>query len=220
MKVFYLFHSGILVETLEHQLFFDVISDIDEFIDKSKDIYFFLSHSHNDHFSESIFRYRNGKTQYIISSDAGYYNGALMVNPDESRSLNDLDIMTFSSTDRGVSFMVRLKGRTLFHSGDLNWWHWENDAESVQKKEASDFKRIVSSIPNEPIDIAFIPVDPRLKQAYMLAAEYFLKNRKIRYLVPIHFSSNFYITVELKNQLNGDERIITVKKQNELLLEL
>lgn len=31
------------------------------------------------------------------------------------------------STDEGVAFLVTAEGRTVFHAGDLNWWHWEGE---------------------------------------------------------------------------------------------
>ncbi len=35
------------------------------------------------------------------------------------------EIRTLRSTDEGVAFVVHYAGKTIYHAGDLNWWHWK-----------------------------------------------------------------------------------------------
>lgn len=218
MKVTHLFHSGILVETENRQIFFDAVSDISELINIGKEVFFFVSHSHPDHFAQEIFKYEGPGTFYILSDDIeAEGDNILMVKENSSCECRGIKISTYASTDMGVAFMVYTDNRCLFHSGDLNWWHWENAAKDIQRDEEKRFKEIVDDIPGE-IDIAFIPADPRLGDAYFWAVEYFLQNKDIGHLIPVHFGDNFEITGRLRRQL-GDKRIITVERRNQPVLE-
>jgi L-ascorbate metabolism protein UlaG (beta-lactamase superfamily) len=218
MKVTHLFHSGILVETENRQIFFDAVSDISELIDIGKEVFFFVSHSHPDHFAQEIFRYRGPGTFYILSDDIETRgDDILMVKENNNYEYRGIKISTYASTDLGVAFMVNTDGKSIFHAGDLNWWHWENDSEEARKQEGHSFREIADSIPVK-IDIAFIPADPRLGDAYFWAVEYFLQNKDIGHLIPVHFGDNFEITGRLRRQL-GDKRIITVERRNQPVLE-
>ncbi|MBF4692612.1 MBL fold metallo-hydrolase [Fusibacter ferrireducens] len=225
MKIWHLFHSGVLVETESVQLFFDVITDIDTLIHPQKKLYFFVSHGHSDHFSMKILKSFKDKAQFILSDEAVIREAfidcdqTLFVKPNEVHETLPFKISTYDSTDLGVSFLIELDQKTLFHSGDLNWWHWENATQEVQADEARQFKEIVDSIQVDHIDIAFIPVDPRLKDAYNLSAAYFLSEKHLNYLIPIHFNEDYEITERLYSDLKND-RIIQVKAKHTMVLTL
>ena len=36
-------------------------------------------------------------------------------------------IASLKSTDEGVAFVVWAEGHSIYHAGDLNWWHWEGE---------------------------------------------------------------------------------------------
>ena len=55
MKIQYIKHSGFLVEFEHAVLIFDYYKGTFELPDQSKEIYFFASHKHGDHFSHKIF---------------------------------------------------------------------------------------------------------------------------------------------------------------------
>ena len=41
----------------------------------------------------------------------------------------DIKVKAYGSTDAGVSFLVTTSGgRKIFHAGDLNDWHWQDDS--------------------------------------------------------------------------------------------
>ena len=225
MKIWHLFHSGILVETESIQLFFDVITDITDFINPQKTTYFFVSHRHADHFSLEVLEPFMGKSHFILSDERIIREAfidcdqTLYVKPNETYDGLPFKLSTYDSTDLGVSFLVEIDQKILFHSGDLNWWHWENATNEIQAEEARQFKAIVNSIKEVDIDVAFIPVDPRLNDAYYFAADYFLSKKELHYLIPIHFNENYDIVERLYSALKN-EGIVKIRAKNEMVLSL
>ena len=57
------------------------------------------------------------------------------------------------STDEGVAFIVREKDGTIYHAGDLNWWHWEGEPKSRTEIWKLILKEI-DSMKGRKIDIA------------------------------------------------------------------
>mgnify|MGYP000382206809 FL=1 len=47
--------------------------------------------------------------------------------------LGKVRIQTLKSTDAGVAFLVECEGRTIYHAGDLNWWHWEGEPDAYNE---------------------------------------------------------------------------------------
>ena len=56
---------------------------------------------------------------------------------------------------------------------------------------------------NENIDIAFFPVDPRLKEYYYLGGEYFANILKPDLLIPMHFGDNYSVTINFYNKVSN-----------------
>ena len=54
-------------------------------------------------------------------------------SPAKEIELDGMKIRTLRSTDEGVAFFVRFKEMTIFHAGDLNWWHWEDESEAYNE---------------------------------------------------------------------------------------
>ncbi|MDI3546627.1 MAG: hypothetical protein PWR10_279 [Halanaerobiales bacterium] len=235
-SIFHLYHSGVAIEVERYFLVFDYYldkpagrkRDISGGVLSAKDfkdrdaVCVFVSHSHGDHFNPVIFEWQraNPDIKYILSADINmklpdrglYY----FLDQDEELRIDDLDIQTFGSTDRGVSFLVRLNDLAIFHAGDLNWWHWKSFSEVELKKEEADFKREIEKIRGEKIDIAFIPVDPRLEEYYYLAGEYFAREIKPSLLVPIHFADNFQITGQFAGKLKDSSvKVAEIKHRGE-----
>lgn len=214
-SVIHLGHSTFLVETPSSKLIFDYFNDVpilsegnvengilsEDIFKTEKNIFVFVSHSHSDHYNPVIFRWKeiNPNIEYILSSDVkeeieeeGFY----YMDPYETLRLKDIQVKTYGSTDRGASFLVHVDHLNIFHSGDLNWWHWKSFTKEQQKIEEDDFKREVDRIIGNPIDIAFVPVDPRLEEFYHLAGVYFAETIKPKFLVPMHFRDQFSIGKE------------------------
>ncbi|ABW17705.1 MBL fold metallo-hydrolase [Alkaliphilus oremlandii] len=210
-SVVHLGHSTILVETPKYKMIFDYFNDgsVDskegpnngvlnegEFRTE-KDIFVFASHGHGDHYHPVIFKWRetNPNIHYILSSDieTTEEKGVHHMSPYEDLKIGDVRIKTYGSTDKGVSFLVNVEGVQIFHAGDLNWWHWKSFTQEQLQAEEVDFKREVDKLMGQNIDIAFVPVDPRLEEFYHLAGVYFAETIKPKFLIPIHFRDQFSI---------------------------
>lgn len=215
MKLVYTHHSGFYIEFEDKVLIFDNIDHdlINRFDNhKDKDGYIFVTHKHGDHYDNSIWDLRDcfKTATYIFGErvDNKGYNIVCMY-PNQEETVGGMNIRTTDSTDRGVSFLVKTNGKTIYHAGDLNWWHWKNDDEYTHKKEARDFKVEVEKLLGEDIDIAMVPVDPRLEEFYYLAGEYFIEELKPKYFFPMHFSMNYNITSDFYKLMTNKKDIKT-----------
>ncbi len=107
---------------------------------------------------------------------------------------HNLRIKAYGSTDAGASFYMEHKGSKIFHAGDLNNWHWN---EEVPKDESFVYENqyiceleLLSEDVKE-VDIAMFPLDPRLGKDFMRGGEQFINKVKTRNLLPLHFGDNF-----------------------------
>jgi len=224
IKVHYLYHSGFAVEMEKHLLIFDYYKDsftgkeksIENglisaaFIKSKKNIIVFVSHSHPDHFNPVIFKWNriNKKIKYILSSDISISNPSenyfkLSKYEDIALKEEGVYVKAFGSTDIGISFLVKLEGITLFHSGDLNWWNWKEDTAEDRKAAEINFKDEIDKLKGQKIDIAFFPVDPRLDEYYLSGGEYFIKEIDPRFFFPMHFWNNMSITTKFKDAVKS-----------------
>jgi len=196
VKIQYLFNSGFSVETENHQLIFDCYKFFPKL--SHKDTTVFVSHSHPDHYNPGILEWKNNKKNisYILSNDIKVKepdDRIYFVGPDEEMTFGDMSIKTLGSTDLGVSFLVGVDNMTLFHAGDLNWWYWWDDTpEEIQVMEEA-FKKEIHKLNGKKIDIAFLPVDPRLRHNYCLGGEYFIMKIEPEFFVPMHFGEDYEI---------------------------
>ena len=196
IAVEYLGGSGFLVSIGETCFLFDasehgpdrrVLPDRDALLAYAKR-YVFVSHRHDDHFSESIYTLCGEDAVYILGFDVPQPHRGVRMQPGEERGFGAVNVHAFGSTDEGVSFLVEYAGITLFHAGDLNLWHWRDES-SVSEIETAEraFYDCVAPIPQEKIDVAFFPVDPRQGSMYDAGAGYFVMTVKPRILIPMHF---------------------------------
>ncbi len=208
-KITYLFHSGYAVETANHFLIFDYYQPFSsakpslvdgiitsDFLANKKNIMVFASHAHADHFDPTILKWGkdNPDVHYILSSDIHAKTDQLsyhIVSAYEKLDVNDITIQTFGSTDQGISFLIQVDGLSIFHAGDLNWWHWSGEAKAERDHAETIFKAELEKIIGQQIDIAFFPVDRRLEEAYCMGAEYFAAKLKPKLLLPMHFGNDY-----------------------------
>ena len=189
IKVEYINHSGFVVEAHEHILIFDYVNGHlpRHYLDSDKNVVFFVTHSHNDHYHPGIFSY---KKQVIVSDDVrlSHNQEALQVKEFDTLILDDIKIKVFGSTDLGVSYYVELKDARIFHAGDLNHWHWKEESTKDEIDLATfQFLNVIEDIKGHPIDIAMFPVDPRMKKHYDSGARVFIHQIQPTYFFPMHF---------------------------------
>lgn len=193
-KVTYLFNSGFTIETKNSFIIIDYYTSatplaLEEIRDKN--IYVMVSHNHGDHYTQKIYEWNNNyNVRYILHDDI---NAPKNINADyvvknESYHIDKiLQVDTLGSTDKGVSFLTYVDGMTIFHSGDLNWWKWKSDTEDAQYHEEVSYKKEIHKLIGKNIDIAFVPVDPRLEENFDLSVKYFANKINAQVIIPMHF---------------------------------
>ena len=169
------YHSGFSVACDQKLLVFDYWRGEDgeleerlqitpEKIQKYTDVVVFISHDHIDHMDPVVYSWQDiTNVSYVVSSDMPVgTRGKRMAPGDEYSPVDGVDITAFDSTDLGVSFLVDFQGMRFFHAGDLNFWHWREESTMQEIEEAdAEFRKAVSPISREKIDVAFFPLDPR-----------------------------------------------------------
>lgn len=202
MNIKHVFHSGFEFELNNKLFLIDVYTDLKDY--KDRDIYFFVTHSHGDHYNPEISKLRvDNNIKYIVSSDVPMTgDDVYVVNKGDKLILDDLNIAVFGTTDLGVSYHIDYFNTKVFHSGDLNWWHWENDSIEVQKSEADQYKGEIEALMGYEVDYAFVPYDYRLKEANRLAMDYFIKKINPKYLIPMHFANEYHTLSHLRTESN------------------
>ncbi|MEN6411899.1 MAG: MBL fold metallo-hydrolase [Veillonellales bacterium] len=211
-KITYLFHSGYAVETKQHFLIFDYYQPVTgknpsirngiittDMLRNKSHICVFVSHCHADHFDPVIWRWgkSNSSISYILSSDISIPPGqpaCHSLSAYEELKVDSLSIKTFGSTDQGISFLVQADGLSIFHAGDLNWWHWKGESKEEQSYAEAIFKAEMEKLSGHSIDIAFFPVDRRLEEFYSGGAEYFAEKMQPKILFPMHFGKDLGAT--------------------------
>ena len=154
LEVYFLGHSGFAIELNDKLLIFDYYIDDNNVLTKlflkNHKKYFFSSHNHHDHYNEEILKYASANTYYILSDDIVLQKNISNVNlisPDNEIIIGDITVKTIGSTDAGVAFIVQFNDWTIFHAGDLNWWHWNGDTEDNLKFAAENFQKELSKNP-------------------------------------------------------------------------
>lgn len=205
MRVTYLGHSGFLLEMENIYCLFDYYKGEFPEWDRDKKMVVFVSHAHYDHFGKEIFQLRENFSEicYILSSDiepSEYVHvcpspcsDIISMGPNEEKDVFGIKVRTLRSNDQGVAYLLHCGGRTIYHAGDLNWWHWEEESEVFNKMIRRTYQSEINKLQHEKIDIAFVPVDPRLGEQYCLGIDCFMKRTDTKYVFPMHFWGNYDI---------------------------
>lgn len=210
MKATLIHHSGVLVELSDKVLLFDYWKGDFDF-PKDKPRYIFISHGHHDHFNPKVLDMHG-----TLIADRGINElknkPVTLVESGDVIHIDDLKISVYGSTDEGVSFMVDTEGKRIFHSGDLNDWHWKDESTQEEIDQAKEyFKTELDMIPVVPIDLAMFPVDRRMGSDFDDGAHAFMNRFHPRYFLPIHFSAHPEgIEIFVKNAGVTDTTILRV----------
>ena len=210
MRVTFLAHSGFLVELPSVLLLFDYLgAGLPALPDKP--LLIFASHRHEDHFTPAIFPLDDGsrETRFLLGKDiklsqrhleqwgvsSETAGKCLCLGGNETASpLSGVTVETLPSTDEGVAFLVTCDGQTIFHAGDLNWWHWEGEPKDWNRNMEVNFKRYCEPLRNRFIDLALLPLDPRQERDGFRGAKHFLETADIRRFIPMHQWEKFAFT--------------------------
>lgn len=155
---------------------------------EEREIFVFVSHHHHDHWNPAVFSWRKAcpSIHYVLSSDVWTKEDALRMKPGESRDIGRVQVRTLKSTDEGVAFLVQADGLTLYHAGDLNWWHWDGEPEEDNRRMEQKYKAQIDRLKGVQVDLAFLPADPRQGEDGLRGLLYFLDTVRPRFAVPMH----------------------------------
>ena len=178
MEIIYLHHSGFAILANQFTIIIDFFEDSesescgilhDKLLNKNGTMYVLSSHFHADHFNRQVLEWK----EY---------------------SDNNIKITAFGSTDVGISFMIEAEGKTLFHAGDLNNWHWMDEStEEEWKRDEQKFLNELKIIKEkyDKVDIAMFPIDPRLGTEYMRGGKQFIDAIQTSTFIPMHFWNDY-----------------------------
>jgi L-ascorbate metabolism protein UlaG (beta-lactamase superfamily) len=196
MTIKYIRHSGFIVEEGTCALMIDCCGvtkkspELSRLVDKR--LYILASHVHGDHFDPKIMSFDAAK--WILSDDIHgkipncediYFLAKGDVYRDDS-----VTIKAYGSTDVGVSFYIETGGFRIFHAGDLNNWHWneeETPGDAAKNEQAFLDELALIAQENPVLDAVMFPVDSRLGKDYTCGAEQFLDKIKVGLFIPMHF---------------------------------
>ena len=202
MRVTYLGHSGFLLEWPGCYWLLDWWTGELPPLSPDKPLLVFASHRHQDHFNPAVFQLHHPDIRYILSADIrvtarsrerwGVPDGAdiTSVRRRTTTSLEvdgqPLRVTALPSTDIGVAFLLEYQGKTVYHAGDLHWWHWAGEPESWNRNMAANYKKYLEPLRGKRLDLAFAPLDPRLEDAYDWGLAYLLETVDVGRLFPMH----------------------------------
>lgn len=216
MNLTYIFHSGFVLESDHAVIIFDYWLDpacvLPHFLQKQKPLYVLSSHFHEDHFSRHIFEWKNSRPDitYILSKDilrrhrAQKEDAQVWLAKGGSWEDGVVRIMATGSNDSGVSWILEIEGKRVFHAGDLNNWYakflmegeggptifshemgmgvnpWHEEKKYLG--ELKDIRKMAHSF-----DVVMFPVDGRIGNGYTRGARQFIDQFHVGLFVPMHF---------------------------------
>lgn len=233
MKLTYIYHSCFVLEAEKCTLVFDYYKDSEEkYVEKHLadfpgKLYVFSSHTHRDHYNPEILEWQQQRPdiQYIFSKDIAELGVDQKENIhflDKLQTYSDslLTVKAFGSTDIGVSFLVEVAGKMIFHAGDLNNWHWkeESSEEEAQKAEnfyLSELECVATEV--KKLDVLMYPIDHRLGKDYTRGAEQLLQRIKVDLFAPMHFWNHFKDANAFaeKAKASGCQRFFPIEKDGD-----
>lgn len=245
MQVIFVHHSCFLIEIDEKVLIFDYFdgSKVESYNFMGKlptyevdtPIYIFSSHCHKDHYDMDVLRWADHYTNihYIFSKDIRISPNFLkkhdidtevrqkvtFVSPGKKYMVDDVEITTLKSTDAGVAYYVTTKGASFFHAGDLNDWKMEGVGDLINGRMKKAYRHEINKLKDKPINLAFVPMDPRLGADQFEGFDYFIKNTDAEFIFPMHMWQDYSGIKEYKKRVSNlgmADRIIEINRENQV----
>ncbi len=204
MRVTYIDHSSFYLETEQAAFLFDWFRGEIPPAPADRPLYVLVSHAHGDHYSPELFDRLAGRpgTEFILSSDVSAPRVRASIThlgPHETAEFPGLHIETLDSTDAGVAFVLECAGKRILHMGDLNWWDWgaedtPEEAEQMERVYRSEISRLRGTL----VDLAFVPLDPRLGGAFWKGLDTLMRAADVRHVIPMHCWGDYTMTARLR----------------------
>ena len=235
----YIGHSGFLAETEEVLMLFDYYQGDLSMLDEKpaeKPLFVFASHVHGDHFNPQIFDLAKGERNvtYLLSFDIRKSSrmpevrGLKVSFLDAGRAYEIPGlgkVETLLSTDEGVAFLVDTGSAVIYHAGDLNWWHWEDEGKAYCANMAANYRRSIAKLAADVrdesadcgcapvIDVAMAPLDPRLEDAYDMGIAWLLEQIPVRTVFPMHIWEKYdWIDRYCREHPADADRIVRIRE--------
>lgn len=213
-KVTFIEHSGFLLETDSAYFLFDYIRGDIPPVNESKPLVVLVSHKHGDHYNPIIFDIfeHHPHVHYVLEKDCGIKwkirecagRGIALeerltrVRKNQEYGLalpngKALHITTYRSTDIGVAYLLDYDGLAIYHAGDLNDWIWKGEAEADKERMARAYEREIAKMKGFSVDVAFVPLDPKLLTGTPVGLEIFLANVRAKKVFPMHCWEKFSV---------------------------
>ena len=201
-KVWFLGHSGWAVKTKNHFMIFDYFinnrteSPIDSCLangyikpEELKDlkVTVFSTHSHGDHYSKDIFKWKEtiADIEYVLCFNPNDLNENEEYNfipIHGEKTVHGIKISTIASTDLDGAYFIEVDGLNIFHAGD------HANGEDNLMKEFTDEVDIIAA-KNKPIDILFGGIrgcSLGRPHQVKLGIEYMIEKLNPKLFVPMH----------------------------------
>lgn len=195
MKLSFLNHSGFLLDDGHRAYVFDYFKDPAGLVKKAqaegRELWFFATHLHGDHYSPRILDFNTPTTKYIVHEDVPKQGlptdrTTFMAVGDET-TIDGVKITMYGSTDEGGSFLLTFPNITVFHAGDLNWWHWLGDTDENNRFAREYARKEFNRVQGMKADVVMFPVDARLEAAREWGPIEFLHHvEQPKLFVPMH----------------------------------
>lgn len=210
MKITFLYHSSFLVELSRCTLLFDWYGGPVPEHDPAKPLYVFASHHHGDHYAPDIYAklgmdnvwyilasciHLSAKRKAVMGIDDSH---VFRLSAEKTLTLGELTITTYRSTDAGVAFLVEGEGKTLFHAGDLHWWHWAEEDEAWNQAMERDFKKECAKLQGKKADVGFFVLDPRQEGDFWWGFDWWMRTMDVQHALPMHSWEDFSLARALK----------------------
>lgn len=169
LTITYIYHSSFAIETDKCILVFDYWKDPTGVMEKlvidkaHKHFYVFASHFHADHYNKEIFNWQRENPftnyTYILSKDILKHRKAKKEEADVWLAKGgcwedeNIKVIATGSNDVGVSWIIEVDDKRIFHAGDLcNWYArflTESHYANVNQDISSETKTTVNNRANE-----------------------------------------------------------------------
>ena len=239
MKITYLYHSGFLVEWERCCFLFDYIRGELPPESLKKPFFVFCSHSHSDHFTPDIFEKFRDKpdTLFVMAKQIDLRpvhldrwgvpdwqrQRILRLSPNKKVDYADgqgqkVEIRTITSTDMGVAFLIRYDGKCVYHAGDLNDWQWKGESEGWNRDMHNRYLKQMEKLRDEEIDLAFVPLDPRLEEYAPCGLNTLLRTAHVKRVLPMHMWDKYGIGGWWKREGGAPEfadRLLEIEREGQ-----
>ncbi len=237
MKITYIHHSGFLAETREVYYLFDYEKGTLPQLEIEKPIFVFVSHGHKDHYNPQIFHLLLSMGMKhitaILSNDIPKKRYPACLTPCSPENAHDIHsqgsvpvikvyhsqeyalpfhthVQTLLSTDKGVAFLLTCPEGTLYHAGDLNDWIMEETPEQERRQMTGSYLASIQRLKGKTIDIAFLPLDPRLGTYYAKGFLAFLQLISVKQVYPMHYWGHPEIIAQFLQEYPAYAKMIVI----------